>query len=200
MNLIERDTLSIVKSWCIGFNVSQKTLIHATYSKYNHSENDVEKALKNLCYQGYIVCDFAGNVKIQDTAEETVKQFSDLCHLCGLTCRFENSKDPFGKGVGGLIDAPVSGGFDSTPGNGNGALDDGITYRFSLCEFCVDWLFGQCKIPPVMFGYVSGGEEQEPWRPAAQRVSEDAWRKNKEGFFREFQRRNEARDAARGRK
>lgn len=103
----------------------------------------------------------------------------------------------------GLIDCKVSGGYHSTAGNGYGALDDSTSYRFSLCEFCLDWLFDQFKIHPATSNYVAdlfkihsatsdyvaGGISDEPWKPAAKRVKEDDWRRMKEGFFKEYHRR-----------
>lgn len=115
-----------------------------------------------------------------------------VCNLCGESC------EPDGLVIGdpeyrfaplGLIDQKIQGGYESTPGNGYGALDDMTTYGFSLCEFCLDWLFTQFKLAPtVTYDTVS-----EPWRPAEQRVTEDEWRKEKEIFFKEFKKRNEAR-------
>lgn len=100
-----------------------------------------------------------------------------LCNVCGLTCGLPESGDE--DGAYGLIRAAVSGGFSSTAGNGHGALDDGETYIFSLCEFCLDWLFEQFKIPVYVDNYMTG-DIPEPWRPAARRVAEDAWRRQKE--------------------
>jgi len=134
------------------------------------------------------------------------------CNLCGLSCLLDPQHPP-----AGLIDATVVGGYPSTPGNGNGALDDNDGYRFSLCEFCLDWLFAQFRIPVAMVntkiawspgpgesigdamqrtgGFVSlvTGPDPDPWRPAEQRVREDAWREDKEGFSQEKARRDIAR-------
>jgi len=88
------------------------------------------------------------------------------------------------RGPHGLVDQMVSGGYESTPGNGHGALDDMTWYRFSLCEFCLDWLFSQFKVPVKTGCYTSNDlpGEEEVWRPAAQRVTEDEWRGMKEAF------------------
>ena len=94
----------------------------------------------------------------------------------------------------GLIDAVVSGGYESTPGSGQGALDDCSSYKFSLCEFCLDHLFAQFKIPPTVVEYGSGGGEY-PFTPAAERVAKDDWRPMKEAFFAEARRRAEKRGA-----
>lgn len=112
-----------------------------------------------------------------------------ICNLCGLSCVFE--KDCYGPGldaIGGLINAKVDGGYESTPGNGHGALDDGTSYHFSLCEFCLDWLFSQFEIPVKVDCYM-GPEDIAAWRPAAQRVAEDDWRRMKDAFRTEYERR-----------
>ena len=138
------------------------------------------------------------------------------CNLCGLSCGLESIKHE-AREEGGLIDAVAIGHYDSTPGNGAGALDDLVRHRFSLCEWCLDWLFGQFKIPvavddPMNDYLLQEGEtkeealekrgliqlverpQPEPWRPARERVLKDAWRTSKEEFVAEAHRR----DAARG--
>jgi hypothetical protein len=97
----------------------------------------------------------------------------------------------------GLIDAKVIGGYPSTPGNGDGALDDMTQYKFSLCEFCLDFLFTRFVVPPTVncigFApppYVCDGslndiveKEQEPFYSAEERVKNDEWRRGKKEFF-----------------
>lgn len=125
------------------------------------------------------------------------------CNLCGLSC-VQHLSDELAV-YGGLINARVCGGYSSTPGNGVGALDDTVAYKFSLCEFCLDWLFSQFKIPVAMFDYMGSDENfkpadlplDEPWRSAAQRVAEDDWRGYKEEFTAEAARRAKARERAR---
>jgi len=112
-----------------------------------------------------------------------------LCNMCGLTCRL----DPEINDTYGLIKSSVSGGYESTPGNGEGALDDCTRYTFSLCEFCLDHMFSNFKIPVTTDDYTSAAIEVEVFRSASQRVTEDDWRGGKEAFFEEFNRRNEAR-------
>lgn len=112
-----------------------------------------------------------------------------LCNLCGLTCNL--SDEPHYIDRGGLIEEIIRGGYLSTAGNGNGALDDCTFYEFSLCEFCLDWLFAKFKIP-VKTGDYDLDDHQE-WRPAFQRVMEDSWRTLKEQFFEEYNKRNKAR-------
>lgn len=139
-----------------------------------------------------------------------------LCNLCGLSCILGSEGSP-ARGEHGLIDVAAVGGYESTPGNGYGALDDLTRYRFSLCEFCLDWLFAQFVIPVAVdspmndyllmpdetleegmtrMGMVQllRQDDPEPWRPAAQRVQEDEWRSYKEEFFAEAKRREEARN------
>ena len=115
-----------------------------------------------------------------------------LCNLCGLTCALHGA-DTREVGLHGLINCQVSGGYHSTAGNGYGALDDGETYRFNLCEFCLDWLFTHFQIPIEVGNYTGRGSEKEVWRPAAVRVRDDAWRKLKTEFAEEADRRALAR-------
>jgi len=116
----------------------------------------------------------------------------NTCNLCGEQCGHENAPNM------GLVNAKVCGGYFSTPGNGDGALDDMTLYTFSMCEFCLDWLFCQFKTPPQTNEYHMDGSTgtAEVFRPAKQRVQEDVWRRYKEDFFREFHHRS----AARGKK
>lgn len=133
------------------------------------------------------------------------KQKEILCNLCGLSCTLYETTDEGYATSGvydhcGLINAEVEGGYFSTPGTSppdghGGTLDDGSVYKFSICEFCLDWLFSQFKIP-VTIQYFNPNVDQEifeTWKPAIQRVTEDNWREFKEEFFKEFQERNEAR-------
>ena len=117
------------------------------------------------------------------------------CNLCGLSCVLRGSAADLSE-HGGLIAARVSGGYDSTPGNGCGALDDTTAYTFSMCEFCLDWLFAQFKIPVATTMYMDGDVPDEPWRPAAERVATDGWRRMKDAFTVEAARRDAARCAA----
>lgn len=115
-----------------------------------------------------------------------------LCNLCGLSCMLYDRGTPFE--LGGLIRKTVDGGYESTPGNGSGALDDMTGYTFSLCEFCLDWLFAQFVIP-VALEDVDNPEYRETWRPAAERVATDDWRRMKTEFRVEAERRALARSA-----
>jgi hypothetical protein len=134
------------------------------------------------------------------------------CNLCGESC-FLGSLWEGQFSFGGLLNAQVIGGYESTPGNGAGALDDMSRYGFSMCEFCLDWLFQQFKIPvavddPMNDYLMQEGEtldeamtkrgvvqimerpQPPPWKPAAQRVDEDEWRQSKEEFHQENNRRS----------
>lgn len=118
------------------------------------------------------------------------------CNLCGLPCNIYGSIPEEIRTPSGLIDAKVTGGYDSTPGNGFGALDDCSQYKFSLCEWCLDWLFEQFIIPPEEKGVGAFSHLDGPpieWKPARQRVEEDDWRTGKEEFRIEYERRNQAR-------
>jgi len=124
-----------------------------------------------------------------------------LCNLCGLSCELVDSGLCAGE-LGGLIDIAVDGGYESTPGNGHGALDDTKRYRFSLCEFCLDWLFGLFVVPVRVTEYaLSEGapdrffQDEPPWVPARERVERDEWRRFKEEFRAEAARRDAARRA-----
>jgi hypothetical protein len=112
-----------------------------------------------------------------------------MCNFCGETCEIVGDSTGEIKENSGLIDANVSGGYGSTPGNGNGTLDDCTKYTFSLCEWCLDWLFEQFKTPPTTSDYMSPDEAAEPYIPAVERVTLDSWRVKKKKFFDERRRR-----------
>lgn len=116
-----------------------------------------------------------------------------ICNLCGLSCTIGEGSPV--SGPHGLVDARVSGGFESTAGNGYGALDDGEAYGFSLCEFCLDWLFGRFVKPVAVSEYMGGSVDAVlVWRPAVERVTVDDWRsRGKDAFLAEAARRDQAR-------
>jgi hypothetical protein len=99
------------------------------------------------------------------------------CNVCGHSLRLE----PNGPRCG-LVDAEVEGSYNSTPGNGSGALDDCTKYKFSICEFCIDWLFTQCRIPPEVHDMHGDPDSTAQWKPAGQRVAEDEWRTHKREY------------------
>lgn len=112
-----------------------------------------------------------------------------LCNLCELSC-VPAARDSFGD-PHGLINAVVGGSYASTPGNGSGALDDMTAYKFSLCEWCLDWLFSQFHIPPKVYDFSTYFSRE--FEPAAQRVIEDEWRTFKDEFWAEKKKRDAAR-------
>lgn len=114
-----------------------------------------------------------------------------LCNLCGLSCSL-TSDNGTQLELAGLIDARVLGGYHSTPGNGHGALDDMTELHFSLCEFCLDWLFQCFRVPVAQFCNINMRAEE--WKPAVERVEQDEWRSMKDAFLR----RKVERDKARG--
>jgi len=125
-------------------------------------------------------------------------EIETLCNLCGLPCTAGKPGRTCGPGEedrrAGLIDAVAVGGFESTPGNGDGALDDTVAHRFSLCEWCLDWLFAKFKIPVAVASDMPGDDWQpEPWRPATERMESDEWRRMKDVFQEEYERRALAR-------
>lgn len=114
-----------------------------------------------------------------------------ICNLCGNLCALTRADGVVEDKRAGLQNAEVSGGYHSTAGNGYGALDDMTSYHFSLCEFCLDWLFSQFVVPVKMTDYGTGNEEsEEKFRPAEVRVREDEWRSYKSEFFLAFNSRN----------
>lgn len=122
-----------------------------------------------------------------------------ICNVCGHSCvlgpkpgvpkdgrsdtniKADMAANPHYWDEGGLINHTVIGGYNSTPGNGEGALDDCTRYTFSICEFCLDWLFTAMRVPPKVQS-IHDRYPQEVYRSAAQRVKEDEWRKAKEEF------------------
>jgi hypothetical protein len=132
-------------------------------------------------------------MKMNKSGKET------LCNLCGLSCQLPTGPNDGWVEDYGLIDCRVMGGYSSTPGNGHGALDDCDEYGFSICEFCLDWLFGQFKIPPTVEVSACGDRQTprvfEKWKSAEQRVKEDDWRGFKEEFFTNKKRHDKARSA-----
>lgn len=111
------------------------------------------------------------------------------CNMCGLSCTLR--EEPY-HASGGFINLRVSGGYESTPGNGNGTLDDLDQYTFSMCEWCIDNMFQQFKIPPRVQSYNCDTTEQ--YVPAQERVLNESWRTFKKEFFDEYKKRHIARN------
>ena len=76
---------------------------------------------------------------IQQLVKEEAEHF---CNKCGMSC-----KGHIGNQLG-LIEAEVSGGYDSTH------LGDGDVYRFSLCERCVKELIDSFKLHAKQGNYL----------------------------------------------
>jgi hypothetical protein len=120
------------------------------------------------------------------------------CNLCGLSCVLGCEGHP-ASGPHGLVGQAVYGGYESTPGNGHGALDDMTSYRFSLCEWCLDWLFQQFKAPVEVREYsawdASPIGDPKPFVPAEGRVNGNPRLSMRREFFEEKARRDAARSA-----
>ena len=113
--------------------------------------------------------------------------------MCGESLGLGKMSGPGGPEVenGGLIDCRVSGGYNSTPGNGAGCLDDSTSYKFSMCEFCLDWLMTNFNIPPIVSDYNT--DFKKIFRPASMRVQDDEWRHCKAQHYFESERRDKLR-------
>jgi hypothetical protein len=119
------------------------------------------------------------------------------CNLCGLSCALTQWNEDGLWIANGVLNCTVHGSYHSTPGNGHGALDDCVSYTFSLCEWCLDWLFTHSVCPPML----STMDGTKPFRPAAERVA--SWLKilgkpapMEAEFLAELERRNAARRIA----
>lgn len=103
-----------------------------------------------------------------------------FCNLCGQTCAMFLCSDNDGNLIyenEGLISASVSGGYPSTPGNGEGTLDDMTLYTFSLCEYCLEFLFSHMIIPPQLGDAFNNGPIDKVYLPALERIKKDSWRR-----------------------
>lgn len=112
-----------------------------------------------------------------------------LCNWCGMSCILGDASSF--ECASGLIKAEVQGGYLSTAGNGEGALDDCSSYKFSLCEFCLDHLFSKFNIPVEQTDYADN--EPITWEPAHQRVLFSNWRRGKKEFFENKEKRDKSR-------
>lgn len=112
-----------------------------------------------------------------------------LCNKCGNTCNLLEHLYPNDTPYySGLIKAKVIGGYNSTPGNGFGALCDNSLYTFSLCEFCLDELFETFKIPVEERDNCDGSIVE--WKSATEKVKTESWRDyNPEYFLEESKKR-----------
>jgi predicted HAD superfamily Cof-like phosphohydrolase len=114
-----------------------------------------------------------------------------LCNLCGQTRTLGQlysegaPTDLYG------LRTRVDGGYLSL------ALQDCTAYKFALCEFCLDWLFTQCKHPPLVCSVngLTGADEglpPEPFVPAAHRLRTASY-EERERYLREAARRDDER-------
>lgn len=125
----------------------------------------------------------------KDSWEEIPRDAEVFCNFCGLSCKLGEDEC---QGNSGLINQTVMGGYHSTPGNGEGTLDDMSVYRFSLCEFCLDRLFGKFKIPPRVMEY--HGTESEHWISAKERVDWNGREEMKKKFDEKVKKHDDARN------
>jgi hypothetical protein len=80
---------------------------------------------------------------------DVIQTVSILCNLCGEDCCVGNSDDTCDKKsknldskvYGGLLEQEVFGQYYSN------ALEDAVSYRFSLCESCLMRLFKRFVVP-----------------------------------------------------
>lgn len=84
-----------------------------------------------------------------------------FCNMCGKEC-----EDDFNDILG--LHILVTGGYNSTPGVGNGALDDCTEYKCTICEFCLDHIFQSFQIPVSVKDYIHS--EYIDFVPALERV------------------------------
>jgi len=59
---------------------------------------------------------------------------------------------------------------------GSDVLRDGTRHRFSLCEYCIDYLFSLFKMPPGMEDYMDGKLSRRPWMSAIGEMKQKALR------------------------
>lgn len=76
---------------------------------------------------------------------DTVETVEILCNQCGKTCCSPLQKNPKAKiqykEYTGLLEQEIHGGYESE------VIGDMVSWRFSLCEFCLDKLVKGFKIP-----------------------------------------------------
>lgn len=115
--------------------------------------------------------DYIGCKHCNDT-REVIDPKEILCNLCGETmCITENCSDHTSQIPHGLIDASVSGGYDSF------YLLDGINYTFSFCELCLRKLFIQCKVKPLITSYFPH-DSPSSWEDDSYQYEYRMWAKN----------------------
>lgn len=115
------------------------------------------------------------NKKVKTTKTESIR-VDVLCNKCGKTCN--NSKRNGHKNslvdYQGLIEAEVHGGYDSEK------IGDLISWKFSICEFCLDKIVASFKIPAQIRDHDIGSEyldpkEMEKRRKVAAKRNQNEW-------------------------
>lgn len=90
-------------------------------------------------------------MKATRTVLKPTQEIEDVfCNKCGMSCRGHIGN------LNGLIEATVSGGYDSTH------LDDGDVYTFSLCEGCLKALIDSFKLYAKQGNYLFPEEDNPP--------------------------------------
>lgn len=86
---------------------------------------------------------------IQTIKKEITETIDIFCNKCGMSC-----KGHCGNWLG-LIEAKVSGGYDSTH------LNDGDMYQFSLCEHCLKELIDSFQLYAKQGNYLFPEDDEE---------------------------------------
>lgn len=181
---IEGTVISMSK----GESQQDRGIIEVYITKITIPENHLSVRIGDIWVFSYY--GWEDSLDIIDQGKYMLESKIYICNLCGESCSL--GKGEYIDYKGGLIDAIVTGGYESTPGNGYGALDDLRSYKFSLCEFCLDHLFSKFKIPVTVMDGVT--LEYMDFKPAAQRIVEDDWRTWKQLFGEEQSRRAKLRN------
>lgn len=82
--------------------------------------------------------------EIKTKTVESEEVVDVICNKCGESCKENDCTDSPGIGnvFCGLVEVSVDGGYFSP------VFDDGIGYKFSVCERCLDEYFKTFKHPP----------------------------------------------------
>lgn len=86
-------------------------------------------------------------MKLKQTVTKPIEEIVDIfCNKCGMSCKGHVGN------FNGLIEAKVSGGYDSTH------LSDGDCYAFSLCESCLIQIINKFKLNAKVGNYLFAEE------------------------------------------
>lgn len=77
----------------------------------------------------------------EKTLVEVEKTLDIICNKCGETCSNQKRKNQEHFEYSGLVETEVHGGYDSE------VIGDMRSWKFSLCEFCLEKLVKTFKIP-----------------------------------------------------